>query len=128
PRPTGTANLDVYDASKWALNGLTFAWAKAMAPHGVRVNGICMGATDSHMIRGFFGYAPDQEEWDEDAKKEIDTWMSDKDAAQVIVDLLKEGPKGRTAKTMNFCVGRPCKLEPPHPDVYVLEEHLHVAT
>jgi NAD(P)-dependent dehydrogenase (short-subunit alcohol dehydrogenase family) len=53
PRPTGGGDvMDLYDASKWGLNGLLYAWADALRAHEIRVNAICMGATDSHMLRG----------------------------------------------------------------------------
>ena len=33
---------------------------QVVAIHGVRVNSLCMGATDSHMQRSFFGYGDDE--------------------------------------------------------------------
>src|SRR6185437_12303989 len=51
PRPPGAAGIDLYDASKWALNGLTQNWAKELLPRGVRVNNLCMGTTDTPMAR-----------------------------------------------------------------------------
>jgi NAD(P)-dependent dehydrogenase (short-subunit alcohol dehydrogenase family) len=117
PRPTGGGDaMDLYDASKWALNGLTFAWAKAGRAHGIRVNSLCMGATDSLMIRSFHNNAP--------SPAEVASWMKAEDAAQVLVDLLAEGPNGRTANTLNFCIGRPCRLEPPLQHVYITEADL----
>jgi len=126
PRPTGGGEvMDLYDASKWALNGLMFAWAKALVPHKIRVNSLCMGATDSHMIRGFFGYAMDEEDHNPEAKADIDTWMTREDSAQVVIDLLKEGPDGRNANNMNLCIGRPTVLEPALPHIYITEESLN---
>jgi NAD(P)-dependent dehydrogenase (short-subunit alcohol dehydrogenase family) len=126
PRPTGGGEvMDLYDASKWALNGLMFAWAKALVPHNIRVNSMCMGATDSHMIRGFFGYAMDEEDHNPEAKADIDTWMTREDSAQVVIDLLKEGPNGRNANNMNLCIGRPTVLEPALPHIYITEESLN---
>lgn len=112
PRPTGGGPaMDLYDAAKWALNGLLYAWAQALAPHGIRVNGLCMGATDSAMLRGFHGDKPPPEE--------VARWMRVEDAAQALIDLLCEGPDGRTACNMNFCIGRPVRLEPPLPPLYI---------
>lgn len=126
PRPTGGGEvMDLYDASKWGLNGFLFGWSKALKPHGIRVNQMCMGATDSHMIRGFFGFPPKGEPLDAEQQKEVDTWMSDEDSAQVVIDLLKEGPGGRTGQSMNLCIGRPTVLEPPLPDIYIVEEELN---
>ena len=50
--PGGTRGgpaTDLYDASKWVLNGYIQAWALGFAANGqnVRVNGLAMGATDT---------------------------------------------------------------------------------
>lgn len=117
PRPTGGGNaMDLYDAAKWGLNGLLFAWAQAVKPHNIRVNALCMGATDSHMLRSFHNFKPSPEE--------EASWMRAEDAAQVLVDLLSEGPTGRTGQNMNFCVGRPVILEPSLPLRYLEESAL----
>ena len=112
PRPTGGGdNMDLYDAAKWGLNGLLFGWAKALAPHGIRVNQLCMGATDSHMLRGFHNFDPTPEE--------EASWMRAEDNAKVLIELLEEGPDGRNAQNINFCVGRPVALEPPLEQRYI---------
>ena len=51
---TNPPNTDIYGASKWALNGFTDAWAQYLQPHNIRVNGLCMGATDTPMLRQLF--------------------------------------------------------------------------
>jgi NAD(P)-dependent dehydrogenase (short-subunit alcohol dehydrogenase family) len=129
PRPSGGGDvMDIYDASKWGLNGFLFGWAKALRPQGIRVNAMCMGATDSWMIRDFYGYAQTPGKGaNEEEQKEVDTWMAKEDTAQVVMDLLKEGPEGRTAQNINLCVGRPTKLEPPLPNIYITEESLNVS-
>lgn len=128
PRPTGGGEvMDIYDASKWALNGLLFAWAKALRRHGIRVNAMCMGATDSWMLRDFLGFPQDSDQETEEQRREIATWMSREASARVVIDLLKEGPEGRTAQNLNLCMGRPVKLEPALPHVYVTPESLDVA-
>lgn len=130
PRPTGGGDvMDIYDASKWGLNGFLFGWAKALRPQGIRVNAMCMGATDSWMIRDFYGYAQTPGKGaDEEQQKEVDTWMRKEDTAQVVVDLLKEGPDGRTAQNINLCVGRPTVLEPPLANIYITQESLNVTS
>jgi len=110
--------MDLYDAGKWGLNGLLYAWAKAGAPHNIRVNAFCMGATDSYMLRSFHNFTP--------SEAEVDSWMRAEDNAQVLIDLLLEGPSGRNAQNMNFCVGRPVTLEPPHPHRYVIESQVEL--
>jgi len=85
---------------------------------------MCMGATDSHMQRSWNGIAVGQEDTDPEAKREVDTWMRAEDSAQVVIDLLKEGPAGRTASFHNLCLGRPPELEPAPPNRYVYEGEL----
>jgi NAD(P)-dependent dehydrogenase (short-subunit alcohol dehydrogenase family) len=115
PRPTGGGTvMDIYDASKYGTYALTFAWAKALKPQNIRVNCMCMGATDSWMIRNFYG--------DRATPEEVATWMTAENSAQVVVDILKEGPKGRTGETINLCVGRPTVLEPERKPIYVTPE------
>lgn len=117
PRPTGGGDaMDLYDASKWALNGFLYGWAKALAPHNIRVNAFCMGATDSYMLRSFHNFDPSQEE--------VDSWMRAEDNAQVLIDILREGPNGRNAQNVNFCMGRPVKTELAHEHVYIYPEHV----
>ena len=124
PRPTGGGEvMDLYDASKWGLNGLMFAWAQALAPHDIRVNALCMGATDSWMIRDFFGYPQSRDEENAEQRETVDTWMAKEDTAQVVIELLQEGPSGRNAQNINLCIGRPVALEAPLPHRYV---DLHV--
>ena len=119
PRPTGGGDaMDLYDAAKWGLNGLLYGWAKALAPHNIRVNAFCMGATDSHMLRGFHNFEPSEEE--------VASWMRAEDNAQAMIDMLQEGPSGRNAQNVNFCMGRPVQLEPAHDHVYVVPEQVRI--
>lgn len=119
PRPTGGGDaMDLYDAGKWGLNGLLYGWAKALAPHNIRVNAFCMGATDSHMLRGFHDFDPSEEE--------VASWMLAEDNAQAMIDMLLEGPSGRNAQNVNFCIGRPVQLEPAHEHVYVLPDQVRI--
>jgi NAD(P)-dependent dehydrogenase (short-subunit alcohol dehydrogenase family) len=100
PRPTGGGpGMDLYDAGKWAQLGLTFAWARALAPHGIRVNALCMGATDSHMLRSFHQFAPPPEE--------VARWMKAADIARLMIDLLRDG---RTGDYIGAAVGHPIAL------------------
>jgi NAD(P)-dependent dehydrogenase (short-subunit alcohol dehydrogenase family) len=97
--------MDLYNASKWALNGFTFDWAKVLADKGVRVNNICMGATATEMLRGWAG--PDADpEW-------VAKWMDPADTAEVLVQLIAEGPDGRTGDSIGLWVDHPVVLPPP---------------
>src|SRR5690606_3409674 len=49
-----------YAASKAALEYLTRCWALELAPHGVRVNAIAPGPTDSGALTGMMGLSPEQ--------------------------------------------------------------------
>lgn len=101
----GHGAMDLYNASKWALNGLTFDWARSLQRHHVRVNNICMGATDTEMLRGWLGDDPPAEM--------MATWMQPAQIAQVLVDLLEEGPEGRTGNNIGLYAGEACVLPPP---------------
>ncbi len=88
PRPapndgTNSPSTDVYNASKWALNGFTQEWALTLRPHRIRVNAIAADAT----------HAAAQQ-------------------AQLLVALLREGSDGRTGETIGSWVGEPIALPP----------------
>ncbi|MEO1060541.1 MAG: SDR family oxidoreductase [Actinomycetota bacterium] len=101
----GMSPLDVYDACKWALHGFTLDWAAAGADHGVRVNAFGMGATDTPMLRNWLGdrVTPDQ----------VASWLRPEQVAGVLVDLLTEGPDGRTGAFVGVWPGEPVVLPPP---------------
>jgi len=102
PRPPiGGPGFDLYDGSKWALNGLTNAWARSLHPHGIRVNSFGMGATDTPMYRGFLGDRPP-----------APGMMTPAQVAAVLVELLAEGPGGRTGDSIQLWAGHPCVLPP----------------
>lgn len=101
--PLGGAKFDVYDSSKWALKGLTHVWAAALAEHRVRVNSLGMGATDTPMIRRHLeakGAPPPA------------NLMRPDQIAAILVDLLLEGPQGRTGDSVEVWSDHPCVLPP----------------
>jgi len=113
PRTTGGEEvMDIYDASKWGINGLTLSWSQTLAEHGIRVNALCMGATDSHMLRSYFNFEPPPEE--------VERWMKAEDIAAAMIELLREGPGGRTGENIGFAVGHPVLLPPSRPSPYVV--------
>jgi NAD(P)-dependent dehydrogenase (short-subunit alcohol dehydrogenase family) len=110
PRPTGGgAAMDLYDASKWGQLGLTFAWAQALARHNIRVNALCMGATDSQMMRSFYAFAPPAEE--------VARWMKADDVAHLMLALIADG---RTADYVGVALGHPMVLPPRRTNPYFL--------
>ncbi len=100
-RVWGHGGMDLYNASKWALNGLTLDWAHTLQRHHVRVNGLCLGATDTPMLRDFAG----------DVDEEVTTsWMDPARVCDLLLELLAEGPEGRTGHNLGCWVGRPLLL------------------
>lgn len=96
--------MDAYDAAKWALNGLTGSWARHLAPDGVRVNGLCVGATDTPMLRAAVGgELPDDM-----------LVLSADEVATVVVDLIAGGD--RTGQNVGVWPGHEVSLPPPHSD------------
>ena len=102
---TNPPDTDLYAASKWALNGFTDAWATHLARHDIRVNGLCMGATDTAMLRGLF---PDGKLPEEFAS----VVLQPAEIAQQLVDLIEDG---RTGENIGAWVGHPVELGPARP-------------
>jgi NAD(P)-dependent dehydrogenase (short-subunit alcohol dehydrogenase family) len=100
-RVWGHGGMDLYNASKWALNGLTLDWATTLRRHRVRVNGICLGATDTPMLRNFAGEA---------GEEVVASWMKPSQICDLLLELLAEGPEGRTGHNLGCWVGRPLLL------------------
>lgn len=51
----GIPDYGAYCATKWAMHGLTQQLALELARHGIRVNIVCPGSTDTDMMDGTFG-------------------------------------------------------------------------
>ncbi len=92
---TNNPDTDLYNASKWALNGFTDAWSTYLEGDNIKVNGMAMGATDTPMLRGLF---PDGE---------LPPGLSDQvmqagDIAQQMIDIMASG---RTGENFGAWVG-----------------------
>ena len=99
---TNGVETDLYNASKWALNGFTDAWAKYLHKDNIRVNGICMGATDTAMLRGLFT--------DGELPAELAaTVMQPDDMGRLLIDLLEDG---RSGENIGAWVGHAIELGP----------------
>src|SRR4051812_5503280 len=99
----GNATFDVYDASKWGVKGLTSVWALALAEHGVRVNSFGMGATETPMILAHL------------ERKGVPcpaNLMPAERVAGVLVELIAEGPQGRTGDSVQLWPDHPCVFPP----------------
>ena len=99
---TNQPTTDLYNASKWALNGFTDAWSKHLAKDNIRVNGMCMGATDTPMLRNLF---PDKQLPPEMAE----VVMQAEDIAQQMIELLADG---RSGENIGAWVGYPIEIPP----------------
>lgn len=99
--PVGSKNFDIYDSSKWGIKGITNAWARALAPHKIRVNSFGMGATITPMFLNVLGDRP----------LPSGTMQAD-DVANLIVELIAEGPEGRTGDDVQVWAGHPTVLPP----------------
>jgi NAD(P)-dependent dehydrogenase (short-subunit alcohol dehydrogenase family) len=102
---TNQPGTDLYNASKWALNGFTDAWAKYLAQHNIKVNALCMGAVDTPMLRDFFGGGELPEEL---ARKVIPS----EQIAQQMMDVIASG---RSGENFGAWVGEPIVIgeQPP---------------
>jgi NAD(P)-dependent dehydrogenase (short-subunit alcohol dehydrogenase family) len=80
-----------YDCAKWAQWRLTETWAVELAPLGVRVNALCMGATDTPMLRAV-------------SVPIAEAGMKPEDVGQAVLNVLAHGPKGPTGQSYVFGV------------------------
>lgn len=97
---TNNPDTDLYNASKWALNGFTDAWAQFLADDNIKVNGMAMGAVDTPMLRGLF------------ADGELPPGLSEsvmkaEDIAQQMMDIIESG---RTGENFGAWVGEEISL------------------
>ena len=113
PRRPGWIGMDLYDASKWALWGITRTWAMTLRPYGVRVNALSMGATDSPMQRAHVGLGPD-----DDLPVDLaEAWLDPAEVGRVLVELLAEGVRGRSGDSVAVWPHHPVLLRDPAPEL-----------
>jgi len=113
PRRPGWVGMDLYDASKWALWGITRTWAMTLRPYGVRVNALSMGATDSPMQRAHVGLGPD-----DDLPRELaEAWLDPTEVGRVLVELIAEGAQGRSGDSVAVWPHHPVLLRDPAPEL-----------
>ena len=101
---TNAPETDLYNASKWALNGFTQAWASSLEEHDIRVNALCMGAVDTPMLRGLWDGEPPAEQ--------VAAWMQPEQIAGQLIDLLRDG---RSGENIGAWVGEAVELGPRKP-------------
>lgn len=102
---TNQPTTDLYNASKWALNGFTDGWAKFLEKDNIKVNGLCMGAVDTPMLRGLFPQGELPPEMAENV-------MQPEQIAQQMMDVIESG---RTGENFGAWVGEPVTVpeQPP---------------
>ena len=112
PRPGSvpkTGPMEAYDAAKWALEGLRRNWAVTLGRHGVRVNSVGMGETDTPMLREFLAGRGVPDERVQEMSK---GWMTAEQVAAVVLALLTEARPGRTDAMIGLWPGFPVELPP----------------
>jgi NAD(P)-dependent dehydrogenase (short-subunit alcohol dehydrogenase family) len=82
-----------YDCAKFSLWRLTESWAVELQPHGIRVNALSFGATDTPMLRGVSAAL-------------ADVAMMPSDIVQAVLNVLAHGPGGPTGQTYAFGMSR----------------------
>lgn len=105
-------DTDLYNASKWALNGLTDGGAQALAPHNIRMNALAMGPTDTEMLRALFkpgGKLAHLGGPDGPPPEIVAGFMDPADIAGLLIALMKDG---RTGENIGVWAGHPMELGP----------------
>ena len=87
-----------YDCAKFSLWRQTENWAHELRSVGIRVNGLCFGATDTPMLRAA---APDL----------ADAAMKPADLGQAVINLIAHGIDGPTGETYLFGTSRTPRAE-----------------
>lgn len=75
-----------YDGAKFVQWRQTESWAVELKPHGIRVNAICPGATDTPMLRNF-------------SPAMADIGMKPADVALAALNIIRQGPDGPVGKS-----------------------------
>lgn len=114
-RRPGWVGMDLYDASKWAIFGLTQAWAKELRPRGIRVNTLSVGATDSPVVRARAGFDGDKQP----PAELLSSWVDPAALGDLLVELVLEGPDGRSGDSIGVWRGHPTRLGPASPSLNI---------
>lgn len=115
PRPGARPKvgwMEGYDAAKWGLEGLRRNWAATLGPHGVRVNALAMGETDTPMLRDFLR---DRDVPAERIDEMAQSWIRPVEIAALTVALLAEDAPARTDTIIGLWPGFPVELPPLEP-------------
>ncbi len=78
-----------YDGAKWVMWRQTESWAVELAEYNIRVNGLCMGATDTPMLRAV-------------SVPIAEAAMKVEDIGQAVLNVLAHGKDGPTGESYLF--------------------------
>jgi 3-oxoacyl-[acyl-carrier protein] reductase len=78
-----------YDGAKWVMWRQTESWAVELEEHDIRVNALCMGATDTPMLRAV-------------SVPIAEAGMRPEDVGQAVLNVLAHGPDGPTGQSYVF--------------------------
>ena len=78
-----------YDCAKFSQWRLTESWAVELKPHGIRVNALCFGATDTPMLRAV-------------SVPIAEAGMRTEDLAQAALNIIAHGSNGPTGQSYLF--------------------------
>jgi len=78
-----------YDGAKWVMWRQTESWAVELKEHNIRVNGLCMGATDTPMLRAV-------------SVPIAEAAMKVEDVGQAVMNVLAHGADGPTGESYLF--------------------------
>ncbi|MDH3644026.1 MAG: SDR family oxidoreductase [Gammaproteobacteria bacterium] len=78
-----------YDGAKWVMWRQTESWAVELKEHNIRVNGLCMGATDTPMLRAV-------------SVPIAEAAMKVEDVGQAVMNVLAHGEDGPTGESYLF--------------------------
>lgn len=78
-----------YDCAKFSQWRLTESWAQELAERGIRVNGLCFGATDTPMLRGV-------------NEEMAELGMKPEDLARAVLNVVAHGEQGPSGECYLF--------------------------
>jgi 3-oxoacyl-[acyl-carrier protein] reductase len=78
-----------YDGAKWVMWRQTESWAVELKDHNIRVNGLCMGATDTPMLRAV-------------SVPIAEAGMKPEDVGQAVINVLAHGEGGPSGESYLF--------------------------
>lgn len=95
----GNKTQGAYSAAKGAMNAVVHAFAKELAPRGIRINTIAFGMVDTDMYKGFLESGGNNEELLQDQYLGI---IPPEYAGNAVCFLLSDASRYMTGGTMNY--------------------------